>query len=142
MKNQPKQVFISYSMGDNDIALALEKELRQYDLNVWIGKHVQKGKKWRRPYSKGFESSDAIIAIITKHAKTSTQVLLDFDSALLNAQFVGGFFPVLIGDDLEDLSLLHRDLSIIGALRLSSDSSPDYLGKQITIEFIKYLESR
>lgn len=141
MKNQPKQVFISYSMGDADIALVLERELRRLGLNVWIDKHIPAGENWRRPFSKGQISSDAIISIISKHANTTAQVLSEFDHALLNAQFSGGFFPVLISDDYEDLSRLHPDLSIIRSLKLSSDNSPDYLGNKIAIEFIKYLEN-
>lgn len=141
MKNQPKQVFISYSMGDTDIALVLARELRRLGLNVWIDKHIPAGKNWRRPFSKGHNSSDAIILIISKHANTTAQVLAEFDHALLNAQFSGGFFPVLISDDCEDLSRLHPDLSVIRSLKLSSDNSLDYLGNKIAIEFIEFIEN-
>ncbi|MCB2149429.1 MAG: toll/interleukin-1 receptor domain-containing protein [Deltaproteobacteria bacterium] len=136
---KPKQVYISHTQGDEDIAIAVSNELRKHDINVWDDSLLSPGSDWASVVKGALKSSDAIIAILSKHSYSSSWVRAELEHALFNEQYKGKFFPVLISKDQNDLSKLPWVLSRIKHLRLSPDEPINLIAVKIVNKFLKYL---
>ncbi len=134
-----KQVFVSHSRNDNEIAFAVENELRKYNINVWNDSLITPGSEWASLVNNALDSSDTIIAILNKHSYSSPWVRLELEHALFNEKYKGRFFPVLISNNQSDLTRLPWILSKIEHLLLSPDEPQNILGEKIVKEFLEYL---
>lgn len=134
------RVYISHTSGDKAIAQAVATELRKNDIDVWSDeKSLSLGDAWAEVVTSALDSSDAIIAILSKHSYSSSWVRSELENALFNEKFKGKFLPVLIGKDKAELSRLPWVLSKISHLQLSPNDSPAVLAKKIVHEFLQYL---
>jgi len=133
------KVFISYTSRDGEIARALAKSLKEKSVHTSAHDDMAPGSQISREISSSISSSDAIVAILSKHSFSSEWVRKELDEALFNEKFKDKFFPVLISSDTEDLSRLPWVLQKIHHLRLSPDESPEVLGKKIAREFLKFI---
>ena len=134
-----KQVFVSHTEGDKEIALAVSNELRKNNINVWNDGLITPGSDWANVVDSAIDSSDVIIAILSKHSYSSSLVRSELEHALFNEKYRDRFFPVLIANDQSDLSRLPWVLSKIAHLRLSPDEPKYLLGKKIVKKFLEYL---
>jgi|GEM_PF-5807288 len=134
------KVFISYTSRDKEIARELSMELNKNNIYTFIDESLIPGSKIKRNISKSLESSDAIIAILSKHSFSSEWVRKELDEALFNEKFKDKFFPVLLSNSAEDLSRLPWVLQKIQHLMLSPDKPAHILGEKIAKEFIKFLK--
>lgn len=134
----PKQVYISHTQGDKEIALAVSGELFKHDIKVWDS-HLSLGSNWVEVVKKALDSSDAVIAILSEHSYSSSWVRSEVEHALFNEKFKSRFFPVLISRDYSDLSRLPWVLQKIQHLHLSPDKQASFLGREIAREFLKFV---
>lgn len=133
------KVFISHTLKDGEIAIALSKALKEKNVHTFSGDDIAPGSQISREISSLISSADAIIAILSKHSFSSEWVRKELDEALFNEKFKDGFFPVLLSSSFEDLSRLPWVLQKINHLRLSRDEAPEVLGKKIASEFLKFI---
>ena len=134
------KVFISHTSSDKNIAVAVAKELQKHDIDVWSDENsLSLGQDWAAATKRAMESSDAIIAILSKHSYSSSWVRSELEQALFNDKYKGKFLPVLIGKEKEELSRLPWVLLKLHHLRLSPDRSPSVLSKKIVREFLEYV---
>lgn len=134
------KVFISHTLKDKDIARELSTELKKNNIYTFIDELLTPGSQIKQKMSISLESSDAIIAILSKHSFSSEWVRKEIDEALFNEKFKDKFFPVLLSNTSEDLSRLPWVLRKINHLILSPDEPKDVLGKKITKEFLKFIK--
>ena len=134
------KVFISYISRDKEIARELSIELKKNNISTFIDESLEPGVRISRQISSLLESSDAIIAILSKYSFSSEWVRKELDEALFNEKFKDKFFPVLLSNSSDDLSRLPWVLQKINHLRLSPDEPKDILGKKITKEFLRFLK--
>lgn len=133
-------VFISHTASDKDIAIAVATELQNHGVSVWSDeRNLLPGQNWAESTESVMESSDAIIAILSKHSFSSSWVRSELEQALFNEKFKGKFLPVMIGSESEDLSRLPWVLSKINHLRLSTNESRSALSKKIVRAFLNLL---
>jgi len=136
-------VFISHTTGDKDIAIAVATELQKHGVSVWSDERsLSPGQDWAATTKSVMESSDAIIAILSKHSFSSSWVRSELEQALFNEKFKGKFLPVMIGGESEDLSRLPWVLSKINHLRLSAKESRSALSKKIVREFLNLINDK
>ena len=133
------KVFISYTMRDKEIARELSIELKNNNIHSFFDEELAIGLQFEKQFSSSLKSSDAIIAILSKHSFSSEWVRKEIDEALFNEKFKDKFFPVLLSNSSEDLSRLPWVLQKINHLMLSPDETPNILGKMIAKEFIKFM---
>ena len=64
------RVFISYGRADaEDLALRLEKALREHGYSVWLDRHeIKAGRAWEEQIEQGILASDVVIALLSPHA--------------------------------------------------------------------------
>ena len=121
----------------------MARELENHGITVWSDERsISAGQDWAESTTRAMESSDAVIAILTKHSYSSSWVRSELEQALFNEKFKGKFLPVLIGGEREDFSRLPWVLSKIRHLRLSTKESRSTLSKKIVGEFLKHLNEK
>ncbi len=118
-------------------------ELQRHGIAVWSDeRNLFPGKDWAGSTKSALESSDAIIAILSKHSYSSSRVRSELEQALFDEKFKGKFLPVMIGSESENFSRLPWILSKIYHLRLSTKGSRSTLSKNIVSEFLKHLNEK
>jgi hypothetical protein len=119
------------------------RELENQGIAVWSDERsISTGQDWTESTTRAMESSDAVIAILTKHSYSSYWVRSELKQALFNEKFKGKFLPVLIGSERDDFSRLPWVLSKLHHLRLSTKESRSTLSKKIVSEFLKNLNEK
>jgi hypothetical protein len=119
------------------------RELENQGIAVWSDERsISTGQDWTESTTRAMESSDAVIAILTKHSYSSYWVRSELEQALFNEKFKGKFLPVLIGSEPDDFSRLPWVLSKLHHLRLSTKESRSTLSKKIVSEFLKNLNEK
>jgi len=81
-----KQVFISHATQDAPLARRLAKDLRRYNVPVWIAPDsIRYGEKWVDAIERGLKESSHIVVILTPAAvqsrwvKTETNIAIDLE---------------------------------------------------------------
>lgn len=124
-------VYISHTHADSQIARALAQELKKRDISTYSADQLDSGADLQSRISDMLRSSDAIVAILSEHSFSSQWVRKELNEALFNEKFKNRFLPVLLSDNLDDLSRLPWVLQRINHLQLSPDRSPSSLAKSI-----------
>jgi len=88
------------------------------------------------------ETSDAVIAILTRNSYSSSAVRSELEQVLFNDKFKGRFLPVMIGKKDEDFSRLPWVLSKINHLRLDESESKSSQSKKIVLGFSRHLKDQ
>lgn len=115
--------------------------MQKHGISVWSDeKSLSPGQDWAAAIMSAIESSDAIIAILTKHSYSSSWVRSELEQALFNEKFKGKFLPIMIGGESEDFSRLPWVLSKLKHLRLSPRESRSILSKKIVKAFLEHLD--
>jgi TIR domain len=118
------------------------EELQKHGFEVWSDERgLSPGEGLAASTKSALASSDAIIAILSKHSYSSSWVREELEQALFNEKFKGKFLPVMIGSESEDFSRLPWVLSKINHLRLSSSEPRSTLGKKIVSAYLKHINS-
>ena len=75
MNEKTKEVFISYSTKDTEIALALLETLESYGLDCWIApRNIPKGAQWAEEIDKAIQNARVFVVIVSSHSVESRQV--------------------------------------------------------------------
>ena len=75
MNEKAKEVFISYSTKDADIAFALLEILESYGLDCWIApRNIPKGAQWAEEIDKAIQNARVFVVIVSSHSVESKQV--------------------------------------------------------------------
>ena len=89
-----RQIFISYSKKDAEIANRIAGDLEKAGLNTWVDREIGGGQQWRRTIEKSIEESAEMIVLISKNSLESRWVQHESSVAYgLDKSIV----PVLIG---------------------------------------------
>ena len=96
MKEKAKEVFISYSTKDTDIANALLEVLESYGLNCWMApRNIPKGAQWAEEIDKAIQNARVFVVIISSHSVESKQVPKEIALAVTACESI---FPFRIDD--------------------------------------------
>ena len=96
MKEKAKEVFISYSTKDTDIANALLEVLESYGLNCWMApRNIPKGAQWAEEIDKAIQNARVFVVIISSHSVESKQVPKEIALAVTACESI---YPFRIDD--------------------------------------------
>ena len=93
------QVFISHVPQDRDLARKLADELVHAGVEVWNAEEeIYPGDNWAKKIGQALEQSDAMVAVVSRHALKSGTLRADIQFALTSANYGGRVIPVLDGE--------------------------------------------
>ena len=96
MNNKAKEVFISYSTKDSEIAFALLEVLESYGLECWIApRNIPKGAQWAEEIDKAIQNARVFVVIVSSHSIESKQVPKEIALAVSSCESI---FPFRIDD--------------------------------------------
>ena len=96
MNEQAKEVFISYSTKDTDIAFALLEVLESYGLDCWIApRNIPQGAQWAEEIDKAIQNARVFVVIVSSHSIESKQVPKEIALAVSACESI---FPFRIDD--------------------------------------------
>lgn len=96
MNEKAKEVFISYSTKDTDVAFALLEILESYGLDCWIApRNIPKGAQWAEEIDKAIQNAKVFVVIISSHSIESRQVPKEIALAVSACDSI---FPFRIDD--------------------------------------------
>ena len=96
MNNNPKEVFISYSTKDTEIAFALLETFESYGLDCWIApRNIPKGAQWAEEIDKAIQNARVFVVIVSSHSVESRQVPKEIALAVSSCESI---FPFRIDD--------------------------------------------
>lgn len=96
MNEKTKEVFISYSTKDTEIALALLETLESYGLDCWIApRNIPKGAQWAEEIDKAIQNARVFVVIVSSHSVESRQVPKEIALAVSSCESI---FPFRIDD--------------------------------------------
>ena len=93
------QVFISHSSETRNFVKVLSAELKRQGWDVWNDEEILPGDNWAENVWKGLESSQAMIALLTPAALSSSFVLKEIEYALGKKSFNKRLIPVILGSE-------------------------------------------
>ena len=116
-----RQVFLSHTRSEDELAAQIAEVLKEKGVTVWDDKQVAPGSDWKQMIAKALDQSDAMIALLSPHAFSSSWVRHELERALLDEKYKNRLLPVLIGEPREEeFSRLPWILTRIESLRLLS----------------------
>lgn len=139
------KVFISHALKDKDIAFSFSRILHNHKISTSYDQAYSLNEPALNAFRivdnlrSSLDSSDAIVAILSKNSFSSMWVRQEIDEALFNEKFKDKFFPVLLSNDSRDLSKLPWVLQKINHLILSPDEPANIIGEKIAKEFLKFI---
>ena len=96
MNEQTKEVFISYSTKDTEIAFALLETFESYGLDCWIApRNIPKGAQWAEEIDKAIQNARVFVVIVSSHSVESRQVPKEIALAVSSCESI---FPFRIDD--------------------------------------------
>ena len=96
MNNNPKEVFISYSTKDSEIAFSLLEVLESYGLECWIApRNIPKGAQWAEEIDKAIQNARVFVVIVSSQSVESKQVPKEIALAVSSCESI---FPFRIDD--------------------------------------------
>ena len=96
MTEKAKEVFISYSTKDTDIAYALLETLESYGLDCWIApRNIPQGAQWAEEIDKAIQNARVFVVIVSSHSVESRQVPKEIALAVSACESI---FPFRIDD--------------------------------------------
>ena len=96
MGEKPKEVFISYSTKDTDIASALLETFESYGLDCWIApRDIPQGAQWAEEIDKAIQNARVFVVIVSSHSVESRQVPKEIALAVSACESI---FPFRIDD--------------------------------------------
>ena len=96
MNNNPKEVFISYSTKDSEIAFSLLEVLESYGLECWIApRNIPKGAQWAEEIDKAIQNARIFVVIVSSQSVESKQVPKEIALAVSSCESI---FPFRIDD--------------------------------------------
>ena len=96
MNEQTKEVFISYSTKDTEIAFALLETFESYGLDCWIApRNIPKGAQWAEEIDNAIQNARVFVVIVSSHSVESRQVPKEIALAVSSCESI---FPFRIDD--------------------------------------------
>jgi hypothetical protein len=96
-KKGPSQVFISYAREDARLAQRLADQLRAKGFEPWLdSEEVEAGENWARAAGRALESSDVIVALVSKSFSRSPRTQREWEFAIGSKKHAGRVLPVLL----------------------------------------------
>ena len=96
MSEKAKEVFISYSTKDTEIAFALLEVLESYGLDCWIApRNIPQGAQWAEEIDKAIQNARVFVVIVSSHSVESRQVPKEVALAVSACESI---FPFRIDD--------------------------------------------
>lgn len=96
MNEKEKEVFISYSTKDTDIAYTLLEVFESYGLDCWIApRNIPKGAQWAEEIDKAIQNARVFVVIVSSHSVESKQVPKEIALAVSACESI---FPFRIDD--------------------------------------------
>lgn len=92
-------IFLSYKSNDQELAVAIEKALRDRGHEVRYDAELQVGDEWRRDLLEALQTSDALLVLLNKVSLTSPFVISEIGAARAFGLERGMFMlPIIEGD--------------------------------------------
>jgi hypothetical protein len=93
------QIYISHSDHDRELATRLAEELERAGFAVWNeDREILPGDNWAKKVGEALESSDVLIALVTRPELVSESLARDVQYALTQGQYYQGrVIPVFVG---------------------------------------------
>ena len=96
MNEKAKEVFISYSTKDTEIATALLETFESYGLDCWIApRNIPQGAQWAEEIDKAIQNARVFVVIVSSHSVESRQVPKEIALAVSACESI---FPFRIDD--------------------------------------------
>lgn len=135
-----KQVFLSHTRKDQDLADAIAKILSERGIRVWDEPEVLPGANFARVLTDALEQSDSMIALLTPHSFSSSSVRNQLEHAFFDDRYKHRLLPVLIGKEKEDFVRLPWILTRLGVVRLKDREPTRARARRIADAFIDLLK--
>ena len=142
LKDLTKQVFLSYTRTERDLAEAIAEVLRAEGCGVWYDREsIESGSKWKEKLQEVLDGCDSMIALLSPHAYSSSWVREELQHALFEQRFKNRLLPVLTGGaELEKFVRLPWILTRMPYVRIEPQDSMQRSTKRIVREFHKLIE--
>lgn len=144
-QNFSYQVFITHVRNDRQLIelsrlLASELEARGYP--VWTEERVPPGADEEQEVEQALRESDAMIALLSQHAYSSSYVRNELEYALFDERYRNRLLPVLIGSsEKEDFSRLPWVLTKMEYLQITTSPDTQETAQRIADRFEALLKS-
>jgi hypothetical protein len=141
LRDYTKQVFLSHTRKEGQLAEAVTRLLESEGCSVWYDREIRPGLEWETEIRKALENSDSMIAILSPHAYSSSWVREELKYALFEERFNNKFLPVLIGEEsIDGFNRLPWILTKLQFLKISPKDSHDKNAKRIIESFKKLMK--
>lgn len=136
-----KQVFLSCTQKDRNLAAAITRALSAHEIPVWNFEQIAAAADWRREITRALSESDAMIALLDPHSFSSSSVRAELFHALFDERYKNRVLPVLLrGATRKEFSRLPWILMQLHFLELRGHSSIAQKGEKVAEAFIQLLD--
>jgi len=148
MQSQPfsNQVFITHVRTDKDLihlSRILARNLQERGFKVWTEEQVRSEVDETEEIQKALQESDAMIALLSQHAYSSSYVRNELEHAFFDERYKNRLLPVLISEsEKEDFSRLPWVLTKMEFLKITEQLSPEEMAEIIAHRFVELLVMR
>jgi broad specificity phosphatase PhoE len=139
-KELTKQVYVSHTSRDQDLADAIAEILSKRGIKVWDEQEIDKAADWAKEVTKALNQSDSMIALLTPHSSSSSWVRNELEHAFFDDRYKHRLLAVLIGKKREDFVGLPWILSRLQLLRLKQGEPTRARAKRIAEAFLDLLK--
>jgi hypothetical protein len=95
-RRRKQKVFISYAREDTQLAKQLAEQLRASGLEPWLDlEELHAGENWASASGRALESSDVIVALVSKSFSRSHHLQREWNFAIGSKKHAGRVLPVL-----------------------------------------------
>jgi hypothetical protein len=137
-----KQVFLSHTQNEGDLAAQIAEVLTEKGIKVWDDQQVSPGADWTKEIAEALKKSDAMIALLSPNSFSSSWVRSELEYALTDERYKRRLLPVLIGEPrAEEFERLPWILTKMQFLRLTTNEPTKRRAVRIAEAFIDLLKS-
>lgn len=113
-----RNIFLSYSHNDSEIALDFYDKLKKHGLTVWMDKKdMSLGTSWTSAIENAIDNASVIVFLITPNAKDSQWIKEEVKLARSKGKAI---LPVYLEGDIPE-SLTEHQMLDLSAIALSDD---------------------
>lgn len=134
-----KQVFLSHTRKDQELADAVARVLSERGIRVWNETIDSPSQDRNRVVTDALEQSDSMIALLPAHAFSSSSVRNELEHAFFDDRYKHRLLPVLIGRQKEDFARLPWILNRLNFVRVLDRDPTRARAKRIADAFVDLL---
>jgi hypothetical protein len=120
------RVFISHSGSDQGFVDSLRAALIREGLSVWNPQELLPGDNWLLEAGRALERADAIVFVLSPDSVDSASSKREIQYVTAHAKFEHRVFPVRVGEHVEKVPWVLRDLVID-----APDADTEYAAREI-----------